>query len=1202
MKSSFFVLFLALTLFAQTEIPDQSEVYGVWGVDGSPYLINGEAIVPLNQTLVIEAGVEVRFKTGTSHEYINPSFDLGFIRVQGALQVKGKADSLVVFTRQGSSGQWGILFFDETASDSSFLRFAKIEHASYIQYLHDWLDFNGALSMVNVALNVENCRIANNAGDGVYVKSAAIRLTNCLISDNGGHGIRLLSESDAQIYNCTIVYNGLSGFDCGLNSQPLMVNSILYGNASDLEIGKYSQLTLDHCLLQSSTLPSQVISASRNFPGKNPHFVDAQQQDYRPGPNSWAVNNGLPDSSQFYHLATDLQGNPRFIHGRIDLGALERSGDFLRLEYPIGNESLLQNSIEILRWSSNVQGVEIDYSTDAGLTWQSVASYDGSENRFEWQVPALISEDCLLRIAAQNDFQITDISDTTFIISDHTIIRPGLSVSGKWQKVGSPVEVRGPTVVEKDSTLQIEAGVQVLFKSGSNFDYSSTGFDAAFLQVQGHLQAHGVQGDTIVFTALESDRYWGGLIIEDTDSLGSVLRFVKIERAYGIDSLEGKNFPAALSVSGAKMQLEHMRITNNARNGLLVTGAGNHLIARCVIEHNERNGILFAEESKFPTPEVANNTVRFNGLHGIFVKGIFSAFIHDNLITRNDSCGVKLLSGYAVPQIVNNRIGYQKIGVFCDNAQAKLVGNVVYHNEQGLLLDNASPDIGNLTLADNTTAIRGMNTSSILTNILFAFNTSDFSFPSGDNSAPGISYSLTDKYFFAPQVTDLGFNRYGSKTNFKKQAPHYYALTAGAAAIDHGTMDNSLITLPEMDVAGKPRITDGNDDGTETIDIGAYEFALLQANFKAQPTTGKLPLKVQFTDQSKGEITAWRWDFGDGVTDSVPNPQHLYHSTGRFDVQLIVSGPAGADTLLRKDYIYGKHPPYVCQPAPDVSFFEDSDWQFVALLTKVFCDSDSVARHSFSVSTSSPHILKKVKNDSLFVKGEENFYGHGTVFLKAQDQLYLSARDTFAVFVLPVNDAPFFDKPLPDSLRFRSDSSATLNLWQYVADIETPDSLLHFDLQISNDSLLFSYDSTSGMLIISAAKSFAGQGWLRVTVKDDSLAAAQDSVRIVVYTLTDIENKVGRNVPVRFFLAQNFPNPFNPTTTIAFGLPLSQDVRLALFDVRGRKLATLLDRSMPAGVHRLVINAQQLALASGIYFVVLKTENFSAVRKLILIK
>ncbi|WP_456438829.1 T9SS type A sorting domain-containing protein [Caldithrix abyssi] len=41
---------------------------------------------------------------------------------------------------------------------------------------------------------------------------------------------------------------------------------------------------------------------------------------------------------------------------------------------------------------------------------------------------------------------------------------------------------------------------------------------------------------------------------------------------------------------------------------------------------------------------------------------------------------------------------------------------------------------------------------------------------------------------------------------------------------------------------------------------------------------------------------------------------------------------------------------------------------------------------------------------------------------------------------------------------------------------------------------------------------------------------------------------------------------------------------------------------MPAGVHRLKINAHQLALASGIYFVVLKTENFSAVRKLILIK
>jgi hypothetical protein len=49
-----------------------------------------------------------------------------------------------------------------------------------------------------------------------------------------------------------------------------------------------------------------------------------------------------------------------------------------------------------------------------------------------------------------------------------------------------------------------------------------------------------------------------------------------------------------------------------------------------------------------------------------------------------------------------------------------------------------------------------------------------------------------------------------------------YRLKAGSLAIDAG--DNSAPDLPLKDLAGKPRIVDGNNDGTATIDIGAYEF------------------------------------------------------------------------------------------------------------------------------------------------------------------------------------------------------------------------------------------------------------------------------------------------------------------------------------------------------------------------------------------
>jgi PKD repeat protein len=48
------------------------------------------------------------------------------------------------------------------------------------------------------------------------------------------------------------------------------------------------------------------------------------------------------------------------------------------------------------------------------------------------------------------------------------------------------------------------------------------------------------------------------------------------------------------------------------------------------------------------------------------------------------------------------------------------------------------------------------------------------------------------------------------------------------------------------------------------------------AAFSASPTSGSIPLKVQFTDQSTNSPTSWKWDFGDGTTSTTHNPLHTY--------------------------------------------------------------------------------------------------------------------------------------------------------------------------------------------------------------------------------------------------------------------------------------------------------------------------------------
>lgn len=88
--------------------------------------------------------------------------------------------------------------------------------------------------------------------------------------------------------------------------------------------------------------------------------------------------------------------------------------------------------------------------------------------------------------------------------------------------------------------------------------------------------------------------------------------------------------------------------------------------------------------------------------------------------------------------------------------------------------------------------------------------------------------------------------------------------------------------------------TDASDTETKTNLINILEEGAPQASFSATPTAGKVPLLIQFSDVSEGDITSWTWDFGDGGLSTEQNPTHTYLSEGFFTVALTVSGSKGA--------------------------------------------------------------------------------------------------------------------------------------------------------------------------------------------------------------------------------------------------------------------------------------------------------------------
>jgi hypothetical protein len=108
-----------------------------------------------------------------------------------------------------------------------------------------------------------------------------------------------------------------------------------------------------------------------------------------------------------------------------------------------------------------------------------------------------------------------------------------------------------------------------------------------------------------------------------------------------------------------------------------------------------------------------------------------------------------------------------------------------------------------------------------------------------------------------------------------------------------------------------------------------------------------------------------------------------------------------------------------------------------------------------------------------------------------------------------------------------------------------------------------------------------------------------DNIRVFAYDALLTEAPEAE-VPLRFGLEQNYPNPFNPTSTIVFTLPHLARVRLSLYDVLGREIATLAEGAYEAGVHRVILDAT--ALSSGVYFCRMTADDFAAARKIVVLR
>jgi len=276
LKLLFFITVLTVSAsFAQTRIKNKQEIFGTWKLVNSPYIIEGEAIVPPDQTLIIEPGVTVQFKTGEDRDYTidgvkNTSFDVGFLRVNGSIKAEGTEYKLITFTGDGNTDYWGNIQIDSRSKDISF-KYCRIEASYYVRgvVLDTYENATAAISFYNSTGAVQNCLFISNGWTAF----------NC-------------KEGSSPIFKNNTIYGNNYGIECNSGSAPIITNVILWNNKTSFFVNSGSNPKISYSLIQDAQFSEGVIDKGYNLFGVDPEFVNGALNKFKLRPSSPAYRKG----------------------------------------------------------------------------------------------------------------------------------------------------------------------------------------------------------------------------------------------------------------------------------------------------------------------------------------------------------------------------------------------------------------------------------------------------------------------------------------------------------------------------------------------------------------------------------------------------------------------------------------------------------------------------------------------------------------------------------------------------------------------------------------------------------------------------------------------------------------------------------------------------------------------------------------------
>jgi len=227
--------------------------------------------------------------------------------------------------------------------------------------------------------------------------------------------------------------------------------------------------------------------------------------------------------------------------------------------------------------------------------------------------------------------------------------------------------------------------------------------------------------------------------------------------------------------------------------------------------------------------------------------------------------------------------------------------------------------------------------------------------------------------------------------------------------------------------------------------------------------------------------------------------------------------------------------------------------------------------------------------------------GDATWTNQSLKQVSLSATATvgLSAITLPTNRAGTYDDTVKFEMQIRNDGNG-IDFYDINASADNGNFVT-----LPQDSAFYADPSEIISLYFEIeTPTFTGGGDTVITIDYEVISAADPTVKLtgsvdLFFTITDAGDP-DITLPSGFTLMQNYPNPFNPTTTIAFNIPSSTTAQLEIFNVIGQTVEVMDLGRLGAGEHQIQYDAS--ALASGVYFYRLTTEQTHQSKKMILLK